>query len=82
MCIDYHGLNAATVCNSYPIPQVDNLLDRLTHARIFSKLDLQSGYHQVAISLGNEPKSAFTTQFGLFEFTILPFGVMNAPSMF
>lgn len=82
MCVDYRRLNANTVKSSYPIPRVDESLDRLAGARIFSQLDLTSGYHQVRIKAGDEPKTAFRTRHGTFEYTVVPFGLCNAPSTF
>lgn len=82
MCVDYRRLNANTVKSSYPIPRVDESLDRLAGARIFSQLDLTSGYHQVRVRAGDEPKTAFRTRHGTFEYTVVPFGLCNAPSTF
>ena len=66
----------------YPIPRIDDLLDRLTHATIFSKIDLSQGYHQVTIEAKDKHKTAFISRFGLFEWNVLPFGQCNAPSTF
>lgn len=82
MCVDYRRLDANTVKSSYPIPRVDESLDRLAGARIFTQLDLTSGYHQVRIKAGDEPKTAFRTRHGTFEYTVVPFGLCNAPSTF
>ena len=82
MCIDYHTLNKQMRRDLYPIPRIDDLLDRLTHAMIFSKIDLSQGYHQVTIKAKDKHKAAFISRFGLFEWNVLPFGLCNAPSTF
>lgn len=82
MCVDYRSLNKNTRLDRYPIPRVDDILDRMAGARYFSKIDLASGYHQVAIEPGHEHRTAFASRWGLFEFTVMPFGLVNAPSTF
>ena len=82
MCMDWRALNKLTVKNKYPLPRIDDLLDQLQGAAIFSIIDLKAGYHQIRIPEEDIPKTAFCTHKGLFQYKVMGFGLSNAPSTF
>lgn len=82
LCVDYRQLNARTRKDAFPLPRIEESLDALAGATLFSTLDLASGYNQVPVAKKDKAKMAFCTPFGLFEFNRMPFGLCNAPSTF
>jgi hypothetical protein len=82
MCVDYRLLNDVTTKNKYPLPRIDDLFDQMRGAKVFSKIDLRFGYHQMKSTLSDIPKTAFTTRYGLYEYTVMSFGLTNAPAYF
>jgi hypothetical protein len=82
LCIDYRSLNEVTIKNKYPLPRIEDLFDQMRGAKVFSKIDLRSGYHQLKIRVEDIPKTAFTSRYGLYEFTVMSFGLTSAPAYF
>jgi hypothetical protein len=82
MCVDYRTLNDVAVKNKYPLPHIEDLFDQMRDARVFSKIDLRSGYHQMKIKPSDIPKTTFLTRYGLYEFTVMSFGLTSAPTYF
>jgi hypothetical protein len=82
LCVHYRPLNAVTIKNKYPLPRIDILFAQLAGARVFSKVDLRSGYHQIKIRPEDVPKTAFSTRYGLYEYLVMLFGQTNAPAHF
>ena len=82
MCVDYRSLNEVTIKNKYPLPRIDDLFDQLRGACVFSKIDLRSGYHELKNRVTNIPKTTFTMRYGLYEYTVMSFGLTNAPTYF
>ncbi|KAG5718731.1 hypothetical protein E4T56_gene2681 [Termitomyces sp. T112] len=82
LCVDYWGLNKVIKKNQYPLPLIGDLVDHLCSAKIYTKIDLCSGYNNIQIAPGHEWKTAFCTCYGLFEYLVMPFGMTNSPATF
>jgi hypothetical protein len=82
LCVDYRALNEVIVKNKYPLPRIDDLFDQLCGACVFSKIDLRSGYHQLKVRECDISKTTFVSRYGLYEFTVMSFGLTNASAYF
>ena len=82
MCVDYRLLNVVTIQNKYPLPRIDILFDQLAKAKVFSKIDLRSGYHEIKIRPEDVPKIAFSTTYSMHKYLVMCFGPTNAPAYF
>jgi hypothetical protein len=82
LCVDYRPLNIITVKNKYTLPRINILFDQLAGAKVFSKVDLHLGYHQIKIRLEDVPKTTFSTRYGLYEYLVMSFGLTSAPAHF
>jgi hypothetical protein len=80
--MDYHALNEVTIKNKYPLPRIDDLFNQLHGVCVFSKINFRSGYHQLKVRECDIPKTAFILRYGLYEFTVISFGLTNAPAYF
>ena len=82
LCVDYRRLNTVTQKNRYPLPLITELMDRLQGAKWFTKFDVREGFYRIRIKEGDEWKTAFKTKYGLYEYTVMPFRLTNAPATF
>jgi hypothetical protein len=78
MFMDYRPLNVVTIKNKYPLPHINILFDQLSKAKVFSKIDLRSGYHQIKIQPQDISKTAFSTRYGLYDYLVMSVGLTNA----
>jgi hypothetical protein len=81
-CVDYRSLNEVTIRNKYPLSQIEDPFDQMKVASVFSRIDLRSEYHQLKIRKSDIPKTTFHTRYGLYEYTVMSFGLTNMPTYF
>mgnify|MGYP002474891603 FL=1 len=81
-CVDYHKLNSVTKKDVYPIPRIEDVLERLNGMKNFTTLDLVQSYYQIAVAEEDKEKTAFVTEQGSYEYNVMPFGLTNAPATF
>ena len=82
LCVDYRQLNKMTIKNKYPLSRIDNLMDQLHGALVFSKIDLRSGYHQILVKTDDVKKTSFRSRYGHYEYVVMPFGMTKTPIVF
>ena len=82
LCIDYKQMNRVTIRNQYPLPRIDELFDQFQGSRVYSKIYLRSGYHQLRVQEGDVHNTAFRTRYKHYEILVMPFGLTNAPRAF
>jgi hypothetical protein len=82
MCVDYLGLNQLTIKNQYPLPLISRLFNQLSHAKVYTKIDLCEAYNLVHIQEGDDWKTMFKTRYDHYEYVVMPFGLANAPVIF
>jgi hypothetical protein len=82
LCVYYHALNEVTIKNKYLLPRINDLFDQLCGVCVFSKIDLQSGYHQLKVQECNIPMTAFVSRYGMYKYTVMPFGLTNVLAYF
>ncbi len=82
MCVDHRAFNKVTVKNRYPLPRIDNIFNRLSRAKVFSRIDLRLGYYEIWVAKGDEEKTACRTRYGSYKFLVMPFELTNAPATF
>lgn len=82
LCVDYRQLNKVTIKDKYPLPRIDDLMDQLVGAFVFSKIGVRLGYHQIQVNEGDIPKTVFRTRYNHYEYSMIPFGMASVPCVF